>query len=227
MMLHEVMHMSIHQNLRDLRLLAGLSPEQAAERLELTQQALSRYESGQAQADVETLSRFAALYRTDMNSILYGSSRGQKRLRQIRLLAWSLLGVLLVLTLLDSLLIFAANRFFTFPADVQEVPEALLSVRTALLRAYIVVQRLADAVSLTGCIVLGVLFWFSKRLPPLRRRLIYAAFLVPGCLLLCLPFGLFDPVFRVTDYLLLPCLHIFPNFLLLLIVSLLIDRTKL
>lgn len=42
----EVKLMSIHDNLRQLRLGSGLTQEQVAEKIGLTRQALSSYESG-------------------------------------------------------------------------------------------------------------------------------------------------------------------------------------
>ena len=47
--------MNIHQNLRQLRQMTGLTQQQAAEQAGITRQALSGYESGRRQPDLEML----------------------------------------------------------------------------------------------------------------------------------------------------------------------------
>ena len=47
--------MNIHQNLRQLRQMTGLTQQQAAEQVGITRQALSGYESGRRQPDLEML----------------------------------------------------------------------------------------------------------------------------------------------------------------------------
>ena len=47
--------MTISQNLKDLRRLSGLTQEQVAEKVGLTRQAISSYESGRTQPDLDTL----------------------------------------------------------------------------------------------------------------------------------------------------------------------------
>ena len=75
--------MNIHQTLRQLRQMTGLPQQQAAEQAGITRQALSGYESGRRQPDLEMLERLANLYHTDLMAILYGSTRQQKLTRQI------------------------------------------------------------------------------------------------------------------------------------------------
>ena len=55
--------MSIHQNLRDLRAARGMTQDQVAERLHITRQTVSNYETGRSQPDLDTLVRLAGLYR--------------------------------------------------------------------------------------------------------------------------------------------------------------------
>ena len=45
--------MTVHQNLRDLRQISGLTQEEAASRVGLTRQAISGYESGRRQPDMD------------------------------------------------------------------------------------------------------------------------------------------------------------------------------
>ena len=51
--------MAINHELRQLRLARGMTQEQAAERLGVTRQALSSYETGRTRPDLDTLLRLA------------------------------------------------------------------------------------------------------------------------------------------------------------------------
>lgn len=51
----EVIDMTIPQNLKDLRRLSGMTQEQVAEKVGLTRQAISSYESGRTQPDLALL----------------------------------------------------------------------------------------------------------------------------------------------------------------------------
>ena len=50
---------TLHENLKNLRLAAGMTQEQAAAQLGMTRQGLSGYETGRTRPDVETLQRLA------------------------------------------------------------------------------------------------------------------------------------------------------------------------
>ena len=73
--------MTINQNLRQLRLDCGMTQEQVAGKIGLTRQALSSYESGRTRPDIEMLMRLCEVYNTDLDAILYGTSRTLKAAR--------------------------------------------------------------------------------------------------------------------------------------------------
>ena len=62
----------IEKNIRDLRIQAGLSQEQLAERLYVTRQTISNYENGRTRPDVDQILRIAEVFGTDANTVLYG-----------------------------------------------------------------------------------------------------------------------------------------------------------
>ena len=93
--------MTIHENLRQLRLDCGMTQEEAARQIGVTRQTISSYESGRTRPDVELLIRFGELYGTDLDGILYGESRSLKAARRIRLAAavwFILIGALLLVS---------------------------------------------------------------------------------------------------------------------------------
>ena len=58
--------MTIHQNLKELRKIAGITQEEVAQQVGLTRQAISSYEAGRTRPDLEMLGKLAALYQTDL-----------------------------------------------------------------------------------------------------------------------------------------------------------------
>ncbi len=205
--------MNIHQNLRQLRQMTGLTQQQAAEQVGITRQALSGYESGRRQPDLEMLERLADLYHTDLMAILYGSTRQQKLARQIKTTALLLFGFLVGTTLLRCSLTLAINQLLS-PASLS--PDAIRNLRFPLLSFCSALGGLAQAVSLVGCVILGVLLFKASRLTPPLTWALYGAVLW-GCLLLCalIP-ALLDPLYQPADYL-LPLLNVFAPFVLLLL----------
>ena len=108
--------MAIHSNLKTLRPRRGMTQQQVADRMHLTRQAISGYESGRTRPDVETLLRFAELYGTDLDAILYGDSRENKTRRRLKVAAGTVFVLLTLLTTTASALLWTANRFYAMPA---------------------------------------------------------------------------------------------------------------
>ena len=75
----------IHENLKKLRASKGLTQEDVAQKIGLTRQAISSYESGRTQPGVELLMRFAEIYEVELDDVLYGLSgeRGSNRTLKI------------------------------------------------------------------------------------------------------------------------------------------------
>ena len=78
----------IGKNIKKLRKEGNLSQEQLAERLHVTRQAVSSWETGKNQPDIETLESIAAVFGTDILMVLYGRPRleeeGLERQKQRR-----------------------------------------------------------------------------------------------------------------------------------------------
>lgn len=195
--------MTISQNLKDLRRLSGLTQEQVAQQVGLTRQAISSYESGRTQPDLDTLARLAEVYGAEITDVLYGAGPRQRALRFWRRAPFVLAAAVLALVLLRSALLLWTNTFLTFPGGmaVTEAVRPLLERRFALLDGVQVLGGLAETVSLIGCLVLGVLLFLAKPLPPVRRGLLFFLTLAAGLLLVTVPFAVLDGVYQVADYL--------------------------
>lgn len=63
---------AVAKNLKRLRKQTGLTQEELAERLHVTRQAVSNWETARTQPDVETLTALAEALGTDVNGLIYG-----------------------------------------------------------------------------------------------------------------------------------------------------------
>ena len=94
--------MSINTNLRQLRLDCGMTQEQVAEKIGVTRQAVSSYESGRTRPDIDMLIRLCGIYETDLEGIIYGKSHVLKSMQRIRITALITFSALTVLVLMSS-----------------------------------------------------------------------------------------------------------------------------
>ena len=76
--------MSIHNNLRQLRLYSGMTQEQAAGKLGVARQTLSSYESGRTRPDIDMLVRLCDIYETDLDGMIYGQNRTLKAVQRVK-----------------------------------------------------------------------------------------------------------------------------------------------
>ncbi len=189
--------MSINQNLRQLRLDCGMTQEQVAAKIGLTRQALSSYESGRTRPDIEMLMRLCEVYGTDLDAILYGTSRTLKAVRRMK-------------TFVRSALLWGVNHTLAIPEGPMS-PEKMAMFETR--RRYIAVWEAMDglllAIALFGGLLLAALLIAGKCVVPLRQKLLYTAALAFGILLAAIPFAYTDPVYGPPNYLITPVLVIF------------------
>ena len=62
----------IAKNIRSLRTVRNLTQDELAEKLFVTRQTISNYETGKSRPDVEMLARIAEVLETDVNTLIYG-----------------------------------------------------------------------------------------------------------------------------------------------------------
>ena len=62
----------IGKNIKKIRTEKGMTQEQLAESLHVTRQAVSNWEQGKSQPDVETLSAMAEVFEVPMENLIYG-----------------------------------------------------------------------------------------------------------------------------------------------------------
>ena len=215
--------MSIANNLRQLRVHSGLTQEQVAEKIGVTRQTLSNYESGRTRPDVDMLAQLSAIYGTDIDGVIYGESRILKTQRIIKIAAIVLYGLLTVLTVVSSALLWSANRFYSIPTGQLSAEEAvILQSRMKLTAAWETVDSIILTVALLGFIALVVLLAALKCRISMKTKIIYTAILAATLLMIALLFGVTDPQFAPVNYLFTP-IFVIVRLVVLFIVHLVVE----
>ncbi len=73
----------IGKNIKELRQLKDMTQDELAEKLFVTRQTVSNYETGKSRPDIEMLTRIAETLETDPNTVLYGIPQKVNRERSI------------------------------------------------------------------------------------------------------------------------------------------------
>ena len=92
----------IGKNIRDLRQKKNMTQEAFAEKLFVTRQTVSNYETGHSRPDIDMLIKIAQCLDTDVNTIIYGPLPSSKTQKWIKLCVS--LSVAVVITILFSVL---------------------------------------------------------------------------------------------------------------------------
>lgn len=68
----------VKQSIRQLRKAKGISQEQLAEQLHVTRQAVSNWENGKTQPDIEMLSQIAEYFDVSVERLIYGKEKSKR-----------------------------------------------------------------------------------------------------------------------------------------------------
>jgi len=88
---------AISKNIKRLRMLDNMTQDQLAEIMSVTRQAVSNWETGRTQPDIDTLNSLAEVFNTDINEIIYGVPRGAYPRFQERYVRMTVICLLVVL----------------------------------------------------------------------------------------------------------------------------------
>lgn len=191
---------NISKNLKRLRLRAGLTQEALADSVYVTRQAVSNWETGKNQPDVDMLLALAQIFDTDINELIYGPRPAAYRCFQRRhMLCVAACAGLLLLTLI--------LRFTVYPS-AEEIKRTAYNIMPVFLLTMLV----PVAACAFGMLLPALLsFWVDIRASHTARHILLAlgiALLLPvlGSFLSVLSANFipafFKPVFRPYLYLL-------------------------
>lgn len=97
---------AFHNNLKRLRICRGMKQEELAERMQVTRQTVSGWETGRRQPDLDTLKMLAEVLDADIHELIYGQKPGEyPKYQRKYVIRTGVLGGILVLLLLFWLLV--------------------------------------------------------------------------------------------------------------------------
>lgn len=194
--------MKINDNLRQLRVSRNLTQEQIAEKLNVTRQTVSSYESGRTRPDIDTLVRYSEIYGTELESLIYGYDKELKANRRIKLFAKILFVLLIVLAVLGSFSYLLANVYFPLSNGFQGEPPFEWQAHWSLVKLWQVLDSCVSVVSFFGFVFLFVMLIIGKTKIHIKTKLIYIGLI--SALLLIIPTvcGIIDPKFSPQEYIL-------------------------
>ena len=95
-----------HNNLKRLRHRRGMKQEELAERMRVTRQTVSGWETGRRQPDLDTLKKLAEVLNVDIHELIYGNKPGEySKYQKKYVIRTALLGGIVTVLLLFWLLI--------------------------------------------------------------------------------------------------------------------------
>jgi len=68
----------VSNSIKKLRKEKGMTQDELAEKLNVTRQAVSNWETGRTQPDIETLTKLAGVFDVSVERIIYGSERKER-----------------------------------------------------------------------------------------------------------------------------------------------------
>ncbi len=220
---------AIKDNLKALRNIRGLSQNDVAEALNVTRQTISSYETGRTEPDLEMLKEFADLYNADINDILYGSNRQQKRIKRICNALYIISAVFLLCLLIVSVLFLIKNTCF-FPGT-----ERILYPNDTVWEKHLLLRNIADWISIAGLFVfrLGYLVMIYPIITirsafSLKKLTVFALILLIVMHIIPLPFMLLDKISGYGDYY-FPVIQAMPGLVLFYLVQVIVhiaDKIK-
>lgn len=219
----------INETLKQLRLDRGMTQEQVAERVGLTRQAVSSYESGRTLPGVDILERLATVYEVELTDIIYNQSKSLRLYRALKLSSIVMAVVTLAAQLISSIFMWMANQFFPLaPGAMSDGDTLVLAARAHLINAHYAAENLYCALFPLFCVAILVLIFCQRRPLPVKTKLLCVGGFASACAVAVLPWALTDSFYTPNSYLLYPalCLAQLAFFLILSLVSDLIRVRK-
>lgn len=195
--------MKINDNLRELRLSRDLTQDQVAEKLNVTRQTVSSYESGRTRPDIDTLVRYSEIFGIELENLIYGYDKELKTNRRIKLVAIINFALLVTLATIGSLFFYISNEYFIKPYGM--VKEAILDYFQTMLtlqNVWKTLDKLVLVLSLFGFIALFIMLIVGKNGISVKEKLIYTFSLSAALLIIPVAFGLADRIYSPQEYVL-------------------------
>ncbi len=214
---------NIHNHLKELRIEKGLTQEQVAEKLFLTRQAISAYESGKRQPSIDILMKLAQVYEVDVETILYGKREiiEKKRIKYVAVAVVILFSLLQVLTGLFSTLAFTLYPLKTgyIPHEQYEIVEKHFEMAIASEH----IERISAVVLSLGTAFIIALDLSQKNTFSWKRKVGFYLISLSISWLIAILCGVIHPEYALLDFVIRgPIYFILPT--IVLIIDLIISK---
>ena len=216
---------NFHNNLKQFRIEKGFTQEEVAEKIGLTRQAISGYESGKRQPGIDVLTKLAEIYEVSIESILYGQKDKTKKHR-IKRIALAVIILFLSLQILSG--IFLILSFVLYPIE-----EGIVSANQIItLEKHFEMGNIVTQIEYVGdiCLTFGSLIVLVLDLTAIssyswKQKLFFFAgsITLSGCIAFLL--GILHPVYRAADFIFRGPYH-FINIIVFLLIDLLVSALK-
>ncbi len=180
----------IHKNLKQLRLLRNLTQEEIAQKIGLTRQAISSYESGRTQPGIDLLMKFAEIFEVTLEDILYGKRKedcekiANKELKRMQVIFAIVVVGWILFRILEVALMVLADRAYLPAADVHTVVIDSIEMKESIdLRFYYLdiaysFESLAQQILWIGGFILLVLDLVAKKTISVKNKWIITGLLI-------------------------------------------------
>ena len=158
---------NIAKNIRLLRTAQNMTQDQLAERLHVTRQTVSNYETGKSQPDIDTIVRLAEALQTDPNTLLYGIPTPPNRKREYihMAIAAAIALVLVIISVATRNVFYESVRKDIFRNDYT-LPATWLALGYALMQLLSLVTELKPvkciAAKVTVLVMIAVYLYLTR-----------------------------------------------------------------
>ena len=158
---------NIAKNIRLLRRKQNMTQDQLAERLHVTRQTVSNYETGKSQPDIDTIVRLAEALQTDPNTLLYGIPTPPNRKREYihMAIAAAIALVLVIISVATRNVFYESVRKDIFRNDYT-LPATWLALGYALMQLLSLVTELKPvkciAAKVTVLVMIAVYLYLTR-----------------------------------------------------------------
>lgn len=158
---------NIAKNIRLLRRKQNMTQDQLAERLHVTRQTVSNYETGKSQPDIDTIVRLAEALQADPNTLIYGIPTPPNRKREYihMAIAAAIALVLVIISVATRNVFFESVRKDIFRNDYT-LPATWLALGYALMQLLSLVTNLKPvkciAAKVTVLLMIAVYLYLTR-----------------------------------------------------------------
>lgn len=116
----------IGKTLKELRKRNNITQEAVAQKIGVTRQAISSYESGRTQPSIELLMRLADIYGVSLDDILYGEKNTNKELSLIKLISIITASIWLLSQSMNIILYFISHTYYPIPTG--QISDSMIDI---------------------------------------------------------------------------------------------------